>query len=47
MGNFATQTGEDEEEIKFQDFSFRVSIGDAKKIKKFLKEKKIKLLSKI
>ena len=46
MGNFATQTGEDEEEKpKFQDLYLRVGVKDAKKIEKFLKEKRIKILS--
>ncbi|MEK0320484.1 MAG: hypothetical protein QQN61_05260 [Nitrosopumilus sp.] len=44
MGNFATQTGEDEEEPKFQDLYLRVGVKDAKKIEKFLKEKRIKIL---
>ena len=45
MGNFATQIGEDIEEPDFDDLYLRVSVDDSKKIKKFLKEKKIKLLS--
>jgi len=45
MGHFATQIGEDQEEPQFHDLYLRVSIDDSKKIKKFLKEKKIKLLS--
>jgi len=44
VGNFATQTGEDEEEPKFQDLYLRVGVKDAKKIEKFLKEKRIKIL---
>ncbi len=45
VGNFATQTGEDEEEPKFQDLYLRVGVKDAKKIEKFLKYKRIKILS--
>jgi len=45
VGNFGTQTGEGEEELQFQDISLRLSIDDAKKVEKFLREKKIKLLS--
>ena len=45
VGNFGTQTGEDEEEPKLEDFSFQVSIEDAKKVEKLLKKNKIKLLS--
>ncbi len=45
VGHFGKQIGEDEEEPKFEDFSFRVSLEDAKMVEKFLKEKKIKLVS--
>ena len=45
MGHFATQIGEDIEEPDFDDLYLRVSVADSKKIKNFLKEKKIKLLS--
>jgi len=45
MGNFATQIGEDEEEPKFKDLYLRVGVEDAKKIEKFLKEKRIEIIS--
>jgi len=45
VGQFSTQIGEDIEEPDFDDLYLRVSVDDSKKIKNFLKEKKIKLLS--
>jgi len=45
IGQFATQIGEDDEKPQYQEISLRVSVNDAKKIEKFLKEKKIKILS--
>jgi len=40
-----SKSGEDQEEPQFHDLYLRVSVDDSKKIKKFLKEKRIKLLS--
>lgn len=45
IGQFATQISEDVKEPEYQEFSLRVSVYDAKKIEKFLKVKRIKLLS--
>ena len=44
IGQFATQTGEEEEEPKIIDLYFLVNDSDAKKIERFIIKQKIKIL---